>query len=177
MLKDKAIALVLAQPERITAFWSNVKKSGSCWEWTKYRDRNGYGFFYVRLGVNQYTDVKVSRLAWAIENGRVPAGLTICHHCDNPSCCRPDHLFAGSQKDNLADMWRKGRGSRGAGRHNAILSDAAVDRMRRLYVAMGKSRFAIIARKYGVDRDTAKKAILGHGWKHVEYSVHNNLTE
>ncbi len=51
------------------------------------------------------------RIAYALAFGPIPADLFVCHHCDNPQCVRPDHLFLGTQADNVKDMWAKGRGS------------------------------------------------------------------
>jgi len=49
------------------------------------------------------------RKAWEDEHGPIPPGMNVCHHCDNPPCINPDHLFLGTQKDNAVDMSRKGR--------------------------------------------------------------------
>jgi hypothetical protein len=86
----------------------NVDKTTGCWEWKKYRTKEGYG---VIRGVSDGTFVtdKAHRAAWIAENGKIPNGLFICHHCDNPPCCNPDHLFLGTHKDNVADCIRKGR--------------------------------------------------------------------
>ena len=51
------------------------------------------------------------RLAWEVAHGPIPAGRAVCHTCDNPPCCNPDHLFLGSIADNNRDMWDKGRGT------------------------------------------------------------------
>ena len=75
--------------------------SAECWEWRGLRDKHGYG----RKGPYKTTH----RLAWEWANGPVPAGMCVLHRCDNPPCCNPDHLFLGTQADNLADMVAKGR--------------------------------------------------------------------
>jgi hypothetical protein len=79
-----------------------------CWLWTGTTTRDGYAIIGRRVGL-----FRASRVAWTIHNRRDLAdGELICHSCDNPRCVRPDHLFAGSHADNMADMARKGRTKR-----------------------------------------------------------------
>lgn len=89
-------------------FWAMVRKGKGCWEWQGSRLPRGYGSF--RLGTRS-TDPKeyAHRIAWAWKNGPIPLGMRVLHHCDNPGCVRPDHLFLGTQADNVADMDAKGR--------------------------------------------------------------------
>lgn len=85
-------------------FQSKVDRSGDgCWEWQGARFKNGYGM--MRVGGLQK---KAHRIAFQLEHGREPVG-SVCHHCDNPPCCRPDHLFEGTPRDNTQDGYRKGR--------------------------------------------------------------------
>lgn len=95
----------------IARFWTKVHKTEDCWFWLGARDRDGYGQFHPtgRPGVM----VKAHRFAYELTVGRIPVGFLVCHHCDNPPCVRPDHLFAGTNRDNLSDMARKGRSTRG----------------------------------------------------------------
>lgn len=93
------------QPTLEERFWAKVEKTDGCWLWTAALSTTGYG----RIGVGKkmaYTH----RLSWEMHNGPIPPGMHICHHCDNPKCVRPDHLFLGTRTDNMRDMWRKGRG-------------------------------------------------------------------
>ena len=57
--------------------------------------------------------IRAHRLAWELANGPIPAGLNVLHRCDNSHCCNPDHLFVGTQADNMDDMRRKGRARNG----------------------------------------------------------------
>lgn len=81
----------------------NVNDDG-CWEYNWARDANGYG----RIGWQNRTWL-AHRAAYALLVGPIPEGAHICHVCDNPPCCNPDHLFIGDAKSNLADMAAKGR--------------------------------------------------------------------
>lgn len=86
-------------------FWAKVEKSDGCWNWRGTTTR-GYAYFYRAPG---FTTV-ASHFAYFLANGvEVPSGMYVCHTCDNPLCVRPDHLYAGTPKDNTRDMMRKGR--------------------------------------------------------------------
>ncbi len=85
-------------------FWSKVKKSDNCWEWQGATYRNGYGAFRESTKLNSVAH----RTAYKISKGD-PGNLLVCHTCDNRLCVRPDHLFLGTQLDNMQDMIKKGR--------------------------------------------------------------------
>ena len=90
-------------------FWDKVDKSGRCWEWLAAKNSSGYG----RLNNNGRNHL-AHRVAWILTNGPIPEGDhygTICvlHHCDNPPCVNPAHLFLGTIQDNVNDMIEKGR--------------------------------------------------------------------
>lgn len=86
-------------------FWSKVQKTDGCWEWTGSRRPKGYGVF----AVNGARRESAHRVAYALFIGPISAGFFVCHRCDNPRCVRPDHLFLGTQADNMRDMHAKGR--------------------------------------------------------------------
>ena len=99
------------KPTIADRLWAKVDRKGRfnreigrCWEWTGYRHPMGHGM----IGDGRRL-VYTHRVSWEITNGPIPSGLLVCHHCDNPPCVRPSHLFVGTQADNVRDMWAKGR--------------------------------------------------------------------
>lgn len=87
-------------------FWDKVDVRGSdeCWDWKAYRCEKGYGIFLFAKRPR-----KATRISLAIAGRPVPKGMQACHHCDNPSCVNPDHLFIGTNRDNQLDSIAKGR--------------------------------------------------------------------
>lgn len=79
------------------------KDANKCWTWKEYKDKDGYGVY--RAGQK----VKAHRYSFLLFNGFISNEQFICHHCDNPSCVNPAHLFQGSPKDNIRDCVQKGR--------------------------------------------------------------------
>lgn len=85
-------------------FWPKVARGDGCWLWTAAIHRNGYGKFNIGGKI-----LLAHRVAWSLAVGTVAEGSYICHHCDNPGCVRPDHLFIGTPVDNRQDSIKKGR--------------------------------------------------------------------
>ena len=86
-------------------FWKKVKKTGTCWVWLGAKNQNGRGLFRV----GQQTS-GAPRIAWELEFGPIPEGLFVLHTvCDNPSCCRPEHLRIGTHSENMSERDLKGR--------------------------------------------------------------------
>jgi hypothetical protein len=120
-------------------FWSFVDKTEDCWLWIGQRTGN-----YGTLKRSRKT-VYAHRYSWELANGAIPPAMFICHHCDNPPCVRPDHLFAGTHAENMADMRSKHRQQRGSKAYNAKLTEALATEIRGLAIA-GVSRAELRAR-------------------------------
>jgi hypothetical protein len=91
----------LPMTERVA---SRVERVGECELWQGARDPDGYGIVKVDGKARRLT-----RVVWELHHGPIPAGLSVLHSCDHPSCARVDHLMLGTQRANIQDMLRKGR--------------------------------------------------------------------
>lgn len=144
-------------------FWSKVDVvPGCCWEWQAGTDGKGYGKFRFQ-GKRWFAH----RLAYALYVGHIPETLFVLHRCDNPSCVNPNHLFLGTQKENIQDAAKKGRLSerRGEKNTNARLTEEQVLAIRAL---KGKISQREIAALFGVARSTIDDIHSGRTWKHLE---------
>lgn len=160
-------AYTLTEEER---FWAKVDKNGPvvreelgpCWIWTAGKLRGGYGYFYNK------TDICAHRYSYRIKFGPIPDELYALHKCDTKSCVQPDHIFLGTQKDNMDDFWGKGRTRdmpKGAAHPRSKLTENDVIDIRTL-TAFGANR-AELARAYGVSWPVIDGIVRRKGWKHV----------
>jgi len=171
-------------PNDIERFWANVDtQSEECWLWLGWM-RNGYGGFCIRK-----KSLLAHRVSYALTYGEVPSDMYICHHCDNPSCVRPSHLFLGTPSDNMKDASEKGRlrgkvkpsqgfqaGARhwthtnpsriprGSSRAGAKLSEEIINDIKHDVLYMSQAK---VAHKYGVSQSTISRACSGKTWAHV----------
>jgi hypothetical protein len=117
----------------------NIGPEDECWEWTGPKKESGYGLFWWRGG-----NRSAHRTSYRIHRGEIPAEKYICHHCDNPSCVNPKHLFVGSHKDNMFDMAKKGRAMRSSMRRGKpglqARHDGATIMLARFLVAHGATQ-------------------------------------
>ena len=143
-------------------FWAYVRKTDTCWLWQGGRTGAGYGHFAPRRGFQRLAH----RLAYTLARGAIPAGQFVLHTCDTPACVRPEHLFLGTQADNMLDKTRKNRQARGEHNGNAKLTWAQVRAMR-AELAAGATPTQM-ARTYRVHRDLVYMIRSGKLWKEEE---------
>lgn len=103
---SSSITRVTSIFERLERF--QIKNKKGCWGWSGAKDGAGYGMVSNRKqGIS--APEKAHRVSYEKENGKISDGLNICHECDNPECTKPDHLFIGTQKENMRDCSNKNR--------------------------------------------------------------------
>ena len=172
------------RPQDILRFWEKVRVRGpdECWPWTAKRDRKGYGRFALGR-----TNFPAARVAWTIAHGLIPGDLCACHHCDNPTCQNPAHLFLGSYVDNIHDAVLKNRmacgerngrhthpertargerAARGARNGNAKLTAERIQDIRRRFQG-GAVSMRALAREYSVTTTHISGIIHRKVWAHL----------
>ena len=140
-------------------FWAKVNKDtdSDCWEWTAALCDKGYGRFGIKRKV-----VSAHRLS-VILDGRDPTGLFVCHHCDNTKCVRPDHLFLGTQQDNMRDMLSKKRNRTAPNRPmQRRLIDVQIHEIRNSKMSQRE-----LSRQYNVSQNTIFDIIHRHTYRDV----------
>lgn len=144
------------------------ERGPGCWEWIAGLTRTGYG--KIGGGPNESDTPLAHRVMYEMTYGPVPEGMYVLHRCDVPSCVRPDHLFLGTQKDNMDDMQAKGRKVvtvlRGEAGTLAKLSWLQVREIRERYAAGGITQKAL-GREYGVNDVTVSLIVNYKTWKEV----------
>lgn len=159
-------------------FWSRVRKSEGCWEWNASTRGSGYGSISVMQDGRQRF-LYAHRVSYEMAFGPIPAGLFVCHRCDNKSCVRPDHLFLGTAKDNALDAQQKGliptrkapvlKGyfhPAGELSARAKVTDQDVRAMRAGY-AEGRVSMSQLAKLYGLDISGVSRIINRQRWRHI----------
>lgn len=160
----------------IARFWAKVdkRKDSECWLWNGRRDRLGYAKMDIRRHHTGGNNYPAARIAMMITTGECNPMLMVCHHCDNPPCVNPAHLFLGTALDNNRDSFDKGRAVKFKGNQlpQAILTPDAVREIRRLWATRRSVKDPMISRKtlatrFGVSPWAIKHVILREWWRHI----------
>lgn len=161
-------------PKDVARFWARVDKSGDCWIWTGYLMPKGYGSLY--LGYKPVEGKKrraypigitAHRFSYILHYGEIPPGMSVCHKCDNRACVRPDHLWLGTNGDNVRDMYAKGRG----GYHGipGELHPSAKLTEQQVYAIRARHRQLVneLAEEHHVTKQLIRLILAGKAWKHI----------
>lgn len=158
-------------------FESKVQFAGpdDCWEWQANKNNKGYGM--IRQG-GLLPKVLAHRVSYELYREIVPKGLCVLHTCDNPGCVNPYHLWLGTKKENVADMYRKNRANRpsmkgigkpptfyGQDHPSSKLTNEQVIEIRKRS-ANGETDRGL-AREYSLDKSTIRSLRLRKGWAHI----------
>ncbi len=170
-------------PSTAERWASHVAIGDGCWVWLGARDKKGYGRFKDPA---RKSAACAHRISYEHFVGPIPAGLFVCHRCDNPACVRPDHLFVGTHRDNMDDMAAKGRSTftrwpelicrpwldcperlcRGADHPSAKLTLERVRSIRQR-IAAGETQTGL-AREFGVTQANISSIVRRKTWAHLE---------
>ena len=135
-----------------------------CIEWTGGRTGAGYGQAYIH-GVKVYAH----RIAWIVKYGEIPAHLYVCHHCDNPPCCNPRHLFLGTHRENSIDAATKGllpgNRTRGSVKPQAKLKECDVYLIRSL--RRGGVSVTQLVSRYQISETQIRRIVNRQSWRHL----------
>jgi uncharacterized protein YerC len=146
-------------------FWKKVEKTSSCWLWTGARFSNGYAAFRLR---GKQRKAHIVSFEWL----KGPTfDLQVCHHCDVKHCVNPEHLFLGTQSDNIRDMFSKGRQRerRGEISNWAKLTENDVREIHALLLEGIQQQD--IADHYGITQTAVSHIGLGTAWEHLSLPV------
>ena len=148
--------------ERVDYFWSRLEKSTNCWLYQGFLDKSGYG--YHNFCNKKW---KAHRQAYFLTHGEFDSNFDVCHTCDNPPCCNPDHLWLGKAYDNIHDMLNKGRHPGVVGERNprAILTNEIVLQIKQLKKEGLRNRD--IANRLNVDQYRVSDIVTGRSWTHI----------
>ncbi|MEK4030823.1 HNH endonuclease signature motif containing protein [Pseudobacillus sp. FSL P4-0506] len=151
-----------------SAFWKRVEKGddNECWEWKGYITPNGYG----QLKEKQ-KNVYAHRFSYQLHYGNLPKDKLVCHKCDNRKCVNPNHLFIGTQLDNMHDMIAKGR--RYTGKPWTTKIDEEQVRMIRVLCDEGFDK-GKVAEVFGLKRCTVVNIEARRIWKEVNHARQEN---
>lgn len=142
-------------------FWSKVNKTKTCWNWIAGKTIDGYGSFNIGHRMEN-----AHRVSFKITYGDIPNGLHCLHKCDNRVCVNPEHLFLGTNSDNVKDRVIKKRSNKG---ENVYLSKLNYKQVLEIKEMLRNNILQLeIAKKFNVLPCTISKINIGLTWKHVK---------
>lgn len=146
----------------IKRFESKITKTQGCWSYSGYHDSDGYGRFWyngTNIGAHQFSIL--------MGGGTIPKGYFVCHHCDNPGCVNPNHLFVGTAADNSRDRDQKGRHVSTPGELNGSSRFTTKDILYiRQYYIKGKNTKEL-ATKFQCHSNVILNIVKRKTWKHI----------
>lgn len=147
------------KPKTLEDIWAQVeKKESGCWEWTGYKSRHGYGLKWWN-GKRWLSH----RLLFHLMGHKLTREVFICHHCDNPPCCNPDHLFIGDIRSNTRDKVNKGRQAKGERVGTVKLTEVQVEDIRKRYYEGGVTQ-EDLGKEYGISQVRVGMIVRNEGW-------------
>jgi len=146
-----------ALSERFDTKWKLDDATG-CWLWTGAKARRTNNYEQPIIGTWRSRTENAYRIAWMLYRGEIPDGQHVLHHCDNPLCVNPEHLFLGTHQDNMADMIQKGR-------NHSKLTAVDIPIIRRRYDA--GERPIDLSAEYGVTPTLIAYVGRRKAWRHV----------
>lgn len=154
---------------KVKGIWGSVKEpiiiketASECWECISHA-KSKSGHVRMRLG-NKSTFMH--RFFYEYYRGPIPDGMCVCHHCDNPACVNPDHLFITTSTGNTADRHKKGRSARGSQIGTSVLTETEA-----IEILESEDSGLMLAQKYGVSRSCISAIRRGHSWKHLRMAT------
>lgn len=142
-----------------------VEDERGCWEFSGHKNRQGYGRARVKGKLT-----RMHRWSYDLVKGPIPPGLHVLHKCDNPPCINPDHLFLGTDEDNVRDREAKGRGVRkkGTSHWKSQLTEEDVKAIRKARKRQPPTSLKTLSKIYNVKESAISHAALGKSWKHLD---------